>query len=102
MFSVGSGSIFAYGALDKGYRNDFTDQKAYDYGQRAIYHATFRGVHMKDDSYNIMSRDGLYGTPLQVCREKTGLNAWFENQMVQNQASYCSQKEIPFSYFDLW
>ena len=42
VFSVGSGSIFAYGVLDKGYRHDLTDQEAYDLGQRAIYHATFR------------------------------------------------------------
>ena len=59
VFSVGSGSIFAYGVLDKGYRNDLTDQEAYDLGQRAIYHATFRGVirvvNMKDDGYQIIS-----------------------------------------------
>ena len=44
VFSLGSGSIFAYGVLDKGYRNDLTDPEAYNLGQRATYHATFRGV----------------------------------------------------------
>merc|ERR1719300_1302891 len=41
-FSVGSGSIFAYGVLDAGYRYDLTDEEAYDLGRRSIYHATFR------------------------------------------------------------
>ena len=42
VFSVGSGSIYAYGVLDNGYRHDLTDEEAYDLGRRAIYHATFR------------------------------------------------------------
>ena len=42
VFSVGSGSIYAYGVLDKGYRWDLTDDEAYDLGRRAIYHATYR------------------------------------------------------------
>lgn len=42
LFSVGSGSVFAYGVLDKGYRMDLTDEQAYDLGRRSIYHATYR------------------------------------------------------------
>ena len=42
MFSVGSGSIYAYGVLDKGYKEDLTDEEAYDLGRRSIYHATYR------------------------------------------------------------
>ena len=42
VYSVGSGSIYAYGVLDKGYRKDLTDEEAYDLGRRAIYHATYR------------------------------------------------------------
>jgi 20S proteasome subunit beta 5 len=45
-FSVGSGSTYAYGVLDAGYRWDLTDEEAVDLGQRAIYHATHR------DSYS--------------------------------------------------
>jgi 20S proteasome subunit beta 5 len=41
-FSVGSGSTYAYGILDAGYRWDLTDEEAIDLGQRAIYHATHR------------------------------------------------------------
>lgn len=46
MFSVGSGSVYAYGVLDKGYKFDMTEEEAYDLGRRAIFHATHR------DSYS--------------------------------------------------
>lgn len=42
MFSVGSGSPYAYGVLDSFYRWDMTDEEAYDLGRRAIFHATHR------------------------------------------------------------
>jgi 20S proteasome subunit beta 5 len=45
-FSVGSGSTYAYGVLDGGWRYDLTDDEAIDLGSRAIYHATHR------DSYS--------------------------------------------------
>jgi len=63
-YYVGSGSIFAYGVLDAGYRYDLTDEEAYDLGRRAIYHATFRdaasgGVvrvyHMKETGFEVIS-----------------------------------------------
>merc|ERR1711879_376847 len=64
VYSVGSGSIFAYGVLDAGYRYDLTDEEAYDLGRRAIYHATFRdaasgGVvrvyHMTPQGFKVIS-----------------------------------------------
>jgi 20S proteasome subunit beta 5 len=42
MFSVGSGSTFAYGVLDNYYRKDLTVEEAIDLGKRAIYHAAHR------------------------------------------------------------
>lgn len=42
MFSVGSGSVYAYGVLDKGYRFDMSDEEAYDLGRRSIFHAAHR------------------------------------------------------------
>merc|ERR1711872_55638 len=63
-FSVGSGSIFAYGVLDAGYRYDLTDEEAYDLGRRSIYHATHRdsasgGIvrvyHMKPTGFEVIS-----------------------------------------------
>ena len=41
-FSVGSGSPFAYGVLDAGWRWDLSLEEAIDLGRRAIYHATHR------------------------------------------------------------
>jgi len=45
VFSVGSGSIYAFGVLDSGYRYDLTDIEAQELGRRAIYHATFRDAY---------------------------------------------------------
>jgi len=65
LFSVGSGSTFAYGVLDTGYRFDMTDAEAQELGRRAIHHATHRdaysgGViqvyHVKKDGWEVISR----------------------------------------------
>lgn len=45
MFSVGSGSTYAYGVLDNYYRKDLTVEEAIDLGKRAIYHATHRDAY---------------------------------------------------------
>ena len=42
IFSVGSGSLYAYGVLDEGYRWDLSVEEAIELGRRSIYHATFR------------------------------------------------------------
>jgi len=60
MFSVGSGSMYAYGILDTHFRDDMSVEEAIDLGRRAIYHATFRDAasggfnnlyHMTKDGY---------------------------------------------------
>jgi len=79
VFSVGSGSIYAYGVLDNGYREDLTDEQAYDLGRRAIYHATFRDsasggvirvVHMKADGYEIISEEDCMSLHYKYAEEK--------------------------------
>ncbi|XP_039952171.1 proteasome subunit beta type-5-like [Bactrocera tryoni] len=66
VFSVGSGSIFAYGVLDSGYKYELEDEEAHDLGRRAIYHATFRDAysggiirvyHLKEDGWIKISED---------------------------------------------
>lgn len=44
-FSVGSGSTYAYGVLDSGYRWDLTVAEACELGRRAVYHATHRDAY---------------------------------------------------------
>lgn len=44
-FSVGSGSTFAYGVLDAGYRSDLTVEEAIELGRRSIFHATHRDAY---------------------------------------------------------
>jgi 20S proteasome alpha/beta subunit len=53
---VGSGSTFAYGVIDSGYRTDLSVEEAYDLGERAIYHATHRDAYsggVVNSKYNI-------------------------------------------------
>lgn len=45
LFSVGSGSTFAYGVLDSGYHWDLTVEEALELGRRSIYHATHRDAY---------------------------------------------------------
>ena len=45
IFSVGSGSTYAYGVLDSAYRYDMSVEEARELGKRAIYHATHRDAY---------------------------------------------------------
>lgn len=45
VFSVGSGSVYAFGVLDSGYHWELTDTEAQELGRRAIYHATHRDAY---------------------------------------------------------
>mmetsp|Transcript_13955 Transcript_13955/g.23126 ORF Transcript_13955/g.23126 Transcript_13955/m.23126 type:complete len:261 (+) Transcript_13955:23-805(+) len=45
LFSVGSGSTFAYGVLDSGYREDLTFDDAIELAQRSIFAATYRDAY---------------------------------------------------------
>ncbi|KAI8058467.1 nucleophile aminohydrolase [Syncephalis plumigaleata] len=45
IFSVGSGSTFAYGVMDSGYDYDMSVADAIELGRRSIYHATHRDAY---------------------------------------------------------
>ncbi len=66
LFSVGSGSIYAYGVLDSGYRENMTIDEATDLARRAIFHATHRDggsggfvsvYHVHSNGWTKISRD---------------------------------------------
>lgn len=68
MFSVGSGSTYAYGILDSEYKWELTDNEAYELGRKAIYHATHRDAmsggmvrtyHMKSTGWVKISEDDV-------------------------------------------
>merc|ERR1712216_658300 len=68
MFSVGSGSTFAYGVFDNGYNWDLEDEAAQELGRRAIYHATHRDAysggtvsvyHIKEEGWTLISQDNV-------------------------------------------
>ncbi|XP_074617731.1 proteasome subunit beta type-5-like [Acropora palmata] len=79
IFSVGSGSTYAYGVLDSGYKYDLSVEEAYDLGQRSIYHATHRdaysgGVvnlyHMRQDGWIKVSQTDVAKLHYQYQEEK--------------------------------
>ena len=45
LFSVGSGSTFAYGVLDTGYHWNLTTEEAFNLAERAIFAATYRDAY---------------------------------------------------------
>jgi len=66
MFSIGSGSTYAYGVLDSGYKYDMSDEEAFDLGRRAILHATHRDAYsggivrvysIKESGWKVISED---------------------------------------------
>ena len=65
-FSVGSGSPYAYGVLDEGYKFDMEVEEACELGRRSIYHATYRDAmsggfvsvyHVHADGWTKISMD---------------------------------------------
>jgi 20S proteasome subunit beta 5 len=69
LFSVGSGSTFAYGVLDQGYRWDLTDEEAQELGRRSIYAAGHRDAfsgntcnlyHVKEDGWKFIGTSPRY------------------------------------------
>ncbi|KAF8891282.1 N-terminal nucleophile aminohydrolase [Infundibulicybe gibba] len=63
LFSVGSGSTFAYGVLDQGYHWDLTDAEAQELGRRSIYAAGHRDAfsgntcnlyHVQEDGWHFI------------------------------------------------
>nr|KAF6486771.1 proteasome 20S subunit beta 5 [Rousettus aegyptiacus] len=67
-FSVGSGSVYAYGVMDRGYSYDLEVEQAYDLARRAIYQATYRDAysggavnlyHVREDGWIRVSSDNV-------------------------------------------
>ncbi|KAJ3170417.1 Proteasome subunit beta type-8 [Geranomyces variabilis] len=78
LFSVGSGSTFAYGVLDSGYHCNLSIEEAIDLGRRSIYHATFRDAasggsvliyHVRQDGWQVISRTDVTELHYQYAEE---------------------------------
>lgn len=79
MFSVGSGSTFAYGVLDQGYDYNLGVPEAIELGKRSIFHATHRdaasgGVinvyHVKEDGWEKISSEDMMIKYNEVAAER--------------------------------
>lgn len=75
LFSVGSGSTFAYGVLDQGYRWDLTDEEAQELGRRSIYAAGHRDAfsgnscnlyHVKEDGWSFIGTFDIFISSTQL------------------------------------
>ncbi|KAK7083101.1 Proteasome subunit beta type-5 [Halocaridina rubra] len=82
-FSVGSGSIYAYGVLDSGYSKDLSDAEAQELGRRAIYHATHRDAysggivrvyHIKEDGWIKISEEDCKDLHYKYADEKSAFS----------------------------
>mmetsp|Transcript_67894 Transcript_67894/g.162511 ORF Transcript_67894/g.162511 Transcript_67894/m.162511 type:complete len:281 (-) Transcript_67894:336-1178(-) len=80
-FSVGSGSPYAYGVLDEGYKYEMSVQEACELGRRSIYHATFRDAmsggrvsvyHVHAEGWTKVSMDDCEELHWQYDAEKGG------------------------------
>ena len=80
-FSVGSGSPYAYGVLDEGYKFDMEIEEACELGRRSIYHATYRDAmsggfvsvyHVHADGWTKISMDDCEKLHWQYHAEKGG------------------------------
>jgi len=69
LISCGSGSTYAYGVMDSGYKYNMTQAEALDLGKRAIYHATHRDAYsggtvniylMQQSGWTKVSADDVY------------------------------------------
>ena len=63
VFSVGSGSTFAYGVLDQGYKWDLEDAEAQELGRRSIYAATHRDAYSGNVSFSHLFTSSPSFTP---------------------------------------
>lgn len=80
-FAVGSGSTYASGVLDSGFRWDLEPEEAYDLARRAIYHATFRDsysggqvnlYHVQEQGWVKISADNVLDLHYRYDAEKGG------------------------------
>nr|KAJ3420161.1 Proteasome subunit beta type-8 [Polyrhizophydium stewartii] len=75
LFSVGSGSTYAYGVLDAGYDYDLSVADAIDLARRSIFHATYRDAysggsvnvyHVKEGGWEFISKTDVFDLHYEV------------------------------------
>merc|ERR550537_864575 len=84
LFSVGSGSTFAYGVLDTGYSYELETEAAFDLAERAIFAATHRDAysggtvrvyHITEKDWERISEDDSMDLYFKYQAEKEAANA---------------------------
>ncbi|BGP69034.1 Proteasome subunit beta type-5 [Rhodotorula toruloides] len=79
LFSVGSGSTFAYGVLDQGYHYNLSDEDAIDLGRRSMYDAGHRDAFSGNTiNLYIVKEDGwkfIENVDINECHYNRGMAA---------------------------
>jgi 20S proteasome subunit beta 5 len=106
LFSVGSGSTFAYGVLDQGYRWDMTDEEAQELGRRSIYAAGHRDAfsgntcnlyHVKEDGWKFIGSSSLVHP--QLCKLTTAAGNFDVSKMhYEGAGDYPGSDGKPYGY----
>ena len=95
-FSVGSGSTFAMGVLDRGYSFDMSVDDAIDLARRSIYHATHRDAasggiincyHVKEDGWTKISSEDMMITHNKIMQQRKDIDATFDTKAQVKEAA---------------
>ncbi|CAO2590849.1 Proteasome subunit beta type-11 [Lemmus lemmus] len=95
IFSVGSGSPYAYGVLDRSYHYDMTIQEAYTLARCAVAHATHRDAysggsvdlfHVQESGWEYVSRSDAYVLYMEL-QKAPGLEQEQEQELEEAEVS---------------
>ncbi|KAM7321584.1 hypothetical protein ACRRTK_019676 [Alexandromys fortis] len=101
IFSVGSGSPYAYGVLDRSYHYDMTIQEAYTLARCAVAHATHRDAysggsvdlfHVQESGWEYVSRSDAYVLYMEL-RKAPGLEQEREPERKQEREPEQEQEQ---------
>ncbi|XP_007537777.1 proteasome subunit beta type-11 [Erinaceus europaeus] len=91
IFSVGSGSPYAYGVLDRGYRYDMSTPEAYELACRAVAHATHRDAysggsvdlfHVRETGWEYVSRHDAWVVYQELREQEESVEEEEEGELV--------------------
>ncbi|XP_008838114.1 proteasome subunit beta type-11 [Nannospalax galili] len=93
IFSVGSGSPYAYGVLDRSYRYDMTIEEAYALARCAVAHATHRDAYSGGsvDLFHVRESGWEYVSRSDACVMYMELQKLLEHEHEQEKEAEASQ-----------
>ncbi len=111
LFSVGSGSTFAYGVLDQGYRWDLTDAEAQELGRRSIYAAGHRDAfsgntvnlyHVKQDGWQFVGMSLIHSSVIVCLTHVSQATTMFRSCTTTAQGTCPALQELAMDMIFVW